>query len=150
MLVGEIEKARPYRDGGFDKDYDMTHPGLNYRMTNLQAAIGFAQLERIDVLASQRQANADFYRQELEGQGRWLFVAKVPNPAQVQMALKAQGFDSRPVFKPLHLTSAFRQDGKFKRAVEHWETGLCLPTGPHLERKEQEHIIGIVRESLDI
>jgi perosamine synthetase len=145
MLVGDVWKARPYRDGGFDSNYDMTHPGLNYRMTNLQAAIGCAQMERIDDLVQKRVENAEFYGQHLEGSGRWLFVARVENPHLVQQELKKHGIESRPVFRPLHLTQAFRQEGKYKRAVDLWEHGICLPTGPHVSQQELEQITESVR-----
>ena len=105
----------------------MVAPGLNYRMTNIQAAIGCAQLERIDALLETRLRNAAHYAEELEGRGKWLFVVKTANPVRLQEHLRAHGIDARPVFRPLHMTQAFRQSGKFPRSVEEWETGLCLP-----------------------
>jgi dTDP-4-amino-4,6-dideoxygalactose transaminase len=48
MLCGDYGNAKEWRDGGFDQDYRNTVPGLNYRMSNLQAAVGLAQLERFD------------------------------------------------------------------------------------------------------
>ena len=145
MLVNAPPQSRSLRDGGFTKDYDMAHAGLNYRMTNLQAAIGCAQLERIDDLIQKRLDNAAFYKANLEGQGKWLFVARVNSPVQAAALLAEQKIESRPVFKPLHMTQAFRQDGKFKRSENHWEHGLCLPTGPHVTREQQEQIVEVIR-----
>lgn len=147
MLVGNLGNARKYRDGGFTNTYDMEVPGLNYRMTNLQAAVGCAQLERIDDLVGKRLANAAFYQKHLKGFGRWLFVAEVDNPVVVANHLKEHGIDTRPVFRPLHLTKAFRTDGKFKRSEKIWETGICLPTGPHVTQEQQEKIVELVNES---
>ena len=61
MLVGNLGNARQYRDGGFTHDYDQIVPGLNYRMTNLQAAVGCAQLERVEELVAKRLENAARY-----------------------------------------------------------------------------------------
>lgn len=144
MLVGNIGNARKFRDGGFTSDYDMTVAGLNYRMTNLQAAVGCAQLERIDELVAKRLQNAERYRQALKGRGKWLFVAETENPVALAGHLRANGVDTRPVFRPLHLTQAFRQDGKFKNAERIWETGLCLPTGPHVSPEQVEKITELV------
>lgn len=144
MLVGADESARLFRDGGFDSEYDMEVPGLNYRLTNLQAAIGCAQLERADSLIAQRLQNAAFYRQRLDGFGKWLFVVRTPDPQGLQGHLKANGVDSRPVFKPLHLSQAFQAKGYFPKAEAMWKTGLCLPTGPHVTREQQEKIIGLI------
>jgi perosamine synthetase len=52
MLCGDYGNAEEWRDGGFDSDYRNTVPGLNYRMSNMQAAVGLAQLERFDELLS--------------------------------------------------------------------------------------------------
>lgn len=147
MLVGNLGNARKFRDGGFTNTYDMEVPGLNYRMTNLQAAIGCAQLERIDDLVGKRLANAAFYQKHLKGFGKWLYVADVPNPVKTAEHLKKNGVDTRPVFRPLHLTKAFRTDGKFKTAEKVWETGICLPTGPHVTQEQQEKIVELVNES---
>lgn len=144
MLVGNLGRARLFRDGGFTPDYDSLVAGLNYRMTNLQAAIGCAQLERIDELVGRRLENAERYRQALRGRGKWLFVAECTDPVSLADHLRANGVDSRPVFRPIHLTQAFRQAGKFPKSERIWETGLCLPTGPHLRKEEQERIIGLV------
>ena len=50
MLCGDFGNAKDWRDGGFDSEYRNTVPGLNYRMSNMQAAVGLAQLERFDTL----------------------------------------------------------------------------------------------------
>jgi perosamine synthetase len=144
MLVGSVGRARQFRDGGFTPEYDQLVPGLNYRMTNIQAAIGCAQLERIDELVRKRLENADRYAKALKGRGKWLFVAETANPVSLAAHLRANGVDTRPVFKPLHLTQAFRCDGKFKHSERIWETGLCLPTGPHLEQEQQNKVIELV------
>lgn len=148
MLIGNLGNAREYRDGGFTSDYDMTVAGLNYRMTNLQAAVGVAQLERIDELVAKRLQNAENYRLALKGKGRWLFVAECPNPVALAQHLKKNGVDTRSVFRPLHMTKAFRQDGKFKHSEQIWASGLCLPTGPHLEKDQQEKVIELVSSQL--
>lgn len=153
MLCGNLGRARAFRDGGFTRDYDSVVAGLNYRITNLQAAIGCAQLERIDELVEKRLANAKTYADTIPGKGKWLYVADVQNPTALARALAKEGIDTRPVFRPLHLTQAFRQPRKFKHAERVWERGLCLPTGPHVTPEAQKRVIEIVlrhiRESSD-
>lgn len=144
MLVGNLGNARKFRDGGFTSDYDMTVAGLNYRMTNLQAAIGCAQLERIDELVERRLENAARFK-VLKGRGKWLFVVECDNPVALAAHLRANAIETRPVFRPMHLTQAFGCYGKFKHAERIWETGLCLPTGPHLTKEEQERVIELVK-----
>lgn len=146
MLVGDIEKARAFRDGGFDADYEMTHPALNYRMTNMQAAVGFAQMERLPEILARRNKVLDVYQKRLKGVGKWLFVAKTRDPKSLAATLKKHGIETRPVFKPLHLTQAFNQVGYFPEAVNFWKTGLCLPVGTHLSDIDAVRISNIVSE----
>lgn len=141
MLVGAPEIAKEYRDGGFTSDYDMTVFGLNYRMTNLQAAVGCAQMERIDELVSKRFRNAAIYASQFDGFGKWLFVIKASD--DMRHFLMNRGIDTRPVFKPLHLTKAFGQKGYFPNAERIWKEGFCLPTGPHADA---EKIAGVIHE----
>jgi perosamine synthetase len=146
MLCGQFGNARDWRDGGFDQDYRNALPGLNYRMSNMQAAVGLAQLERFDRLLSLRSRNADLYKRHLPGRGRWLFCVECEDPRGLQQHLEDNGIQSRPIFNPLHLSPAFRQyaKGRYKNSESVWMTHLALPTGPHLQKDQQEKVIDCV------
>lgn len=146
MIAGILGRAEEWRNGGFDKDYYHEIPGLNYRMTNLQAALGLAQLERIEDLARRRAAVVAQYREHLSGFGKWLFVVNTRNPKLLASVLREHGIDSRPVFHPLHKMEPFAQLGDFSNSVSIWESGLCLPTGPHLSTDEVNRVIEVVNE----
>jgi perosamine synthetase len=150
MLCGDFGNAKDYRDGGFDSAYRHRLPGLNYRMSNMQAAIGLAQFERFEELLGRRLANAEIYAQRLRGKGRWLFCAETEDPVGLQRHLKENGVESRPVFTPLHLCPAFRQyaKGKYKVADDVWMRHLALPTGPHLTKEQQEMVVSLVTSYL--
>ncbi len=145
MLCGKYGNAKLWRDGGFDSDYRNIVPGLNYRMSNLQAAVGLAQMERFDELHEKRALNAKRYAEALPGKGRWLFVVQCDDSLGLAASLKAAGIDTRPVFTPLHRSPAFRQyaRGRYKNSDEVWEKGLCLPTGPHLTQEKQDEVISL-------
>lgn len=146
MLCGEFGNASDWRDGGFDSDYRNTIPGLNYRMSNMQAAVGLAQLERFDELLHRRIENGAAYASALAGKGRWLFCVETENPRSLQQYLKSYNVDSRPVFTPLHLSPAFRvyAKGKYKIAEQVWSRHLALPTGPHVSLEEIKKIVGLI------
>jgi perosamine synthetase len=148
MLCGNIREAKAWRDGGFDRDYRNVVPGLNYRMTNMQAALGLAQLERLDVLLALRLANAAKYAENLPGFGKWLFCAETSDPIGLQKYLKDHGVDSRPIFTPLHRSPAFRvyAKGNYKVSDEVWSRHLSLPTGPHVTPEQVQTITGLVHE----
>lgn len=147
MLVGSYGNARLWRDGGFDSNYRHSIPGLNYRMSNLQAAIGCAQLERADELIAKRLRNAERYKSQLKGRGKWLFCVETPDSRGLQKRLLDNGIESRPVFTPLHLCPAYRNyaKGPYKTSESIWQTHLALPTGPHLSEADQDRIIELVQ-----
>lgn len=146
MLCGDFGNAKDYRDGGFDKHYRHAVAGINYRMSNLQAAVGLAQLERFDQFLKARLENAQRYADCVPGKGKWLFCVETDDAVGLQAHLKENGIDSRPVFTPLHLCPAYRvyAKGKYKVAESVWERHLCLPTGPHLTKEQQEKVIACV------
>lgn len=146
MLVGDFGNAEQWRNGGFDSRYYHEIPGLNYRMTNIQAAIGCAQLERLDGLLAGRAACVKRYKQKLAGFGKWLFCAQVDDPQEAAKVLKSAGVDTRPIFYPLHLCPAFEQEGDFPNAVRIWKSHVCLPTGGHVSPQQQEAIISALHE----
>lgn len=146
MLCGSFGNAKAFRDGGFDEHYRHTVPGLNYRMSNMQAAVGLAQLERFDELLAQRLSNATAYAEKLAGRGRWLFCAETQDPVGLGKHLRENGIDSRPIFTPLHLCPAFRQyaKGRYKVAEHVWQTHQALPTGPHVSLEEINKTAGLI------
>lgn len=140
MLCGKLNTAKLYRDGGFDAEYNHSVAGLNYRMTNIQAAIGCAQLERVNDFMDKTLLNAFNYKGRLYGKGRWLFVAEVSNPKEMKKNLDGYGIESRPVFWPLHLMKPYKTEGDFPNTVSEWKTGICLPTGPHVTEKDIDFV----------
>jgi perosamine synthetase len=157
------ERCRALRNLCFDKERRFIHEelGWNFRMSNIQAAIGVAQLERVDnVLAKKRQIGS-WYQQHLRGHPLlqlplertsyadniyWVFGVvledRVPFDAVGAMArLKAKGIDTRHFFWPLHEQPVFRKKGWF--ANEHCPVseriarrGFYLPSGVGLTEEE--------------
>ena len=134
MLVGDVSLARKFRNGGFDEHYRFDVPGLNYRMTALQAALGLAQLEGLNVAQSEKRRVVKKYHEHLEGSGYWLFVARVENPEKIKRELFDLGIETRRVFPLLPYQAPF-QNGQhdFPNAEDFYRRGLCLPTGWHVE-----------------
>lgn len=119
----------------FDKERSMVHPkvGHNYRMTNLQAAVGLAQAERVDFLLKKRSQIEKWYDKYLPEAVKlpprdvlWFYDIKVPNAEKAQKYLKSQGCDSRRFFYPCSLQS---WGNGMKDAIgEKWyKHGLLLP-----------------------
>jgi dTDP-4-amino-4,6-dideoxygalactose transaminase len=128
--------------------YEHTEIGFNYRLSNLLAALGRAQLERLPDLVARRRRINELYRQLLcdvpglafmpistvgEWNG-WLSCVVFDDPhlrSSVQSSFGARNIECRPLWKPMHLQpvfeeSAARVDGTSEHLFAH---GLCLPSG---------------------
>jgi perosamine synthetase len=166
------ERMRILRDHGMNRTkkywYDLL--GFNYRMTNMQAAVGVAQLEQLDALLKARddiyftyqKAFKDFpgiLLQETHHQRsvNWIFTIRMQGLSEAQrdavMAdLKVKNIDSRPVFYPIHKMD-FYQNGDFCRMIPSGsnlvsQEGISLPTYIGLDQSDISFIAETLKESL--
>ncbi|MFV0258213.1 MAG: HAD-IA family hydrolase [Acidimicrobiales bacterium] len=135
------------------------HPevGWNYRLSNLLAAVGRAQLAGLDGRIARRRAIGARYRAEFpelqwlprgvtERPNGWLSVALLPpgvDPARVCRLLGGDGIEARRVFKPMHRQPVFRQAERLGGSVADrlFLRGLCLPSGSDLTPTDQNRVI---------
>jgi len=151
------ERARFLRDHAMDPVRRYYHPeiGFNYRMTNIQAAIGCAQLEQAETILERRKTIAAAYQAGLAGipglvlppaeawaeNVYWMYSVLVepafgPDRDAVREGLRAAGVDSRPFFVPLHELPPYRTAGRFPVATRLARTGINLPSGTGLSAEE--------------
>jgi len=148
------------------EEYEHDRVGFNYRMTNLQAAVGCAQLERLDEFVSAKRRIAARYTQELttlEGiepfaSPAWadgacwfsgVLTTKVPQD-EVIRALQGRGIGARPFWKPIHQQAPF--SGALVADVHATEalcpTILTLPCSTALSSEEQSQVIDAVADCI--
>ena len=152
--------------------YQHSEIGYNYRMSNILAAIGRAQLEVIEDRVAARRRVFENYRNAFEETpglsfmpeapfgraNRWLTVMIIDPetgvvPADIMKALQEQNIESRPVWKPMHLQPVFSQCAYFSaedgKSVSDtlFDNGICLPSGSNMTEKEQERVIALVRKT---
>jgi perosamine synthetase len=152
--------ARRLRDHAFSDDRHFWHRylGFNYRMSNLQAAVGLAQTERLDQLVSSRRENARRYDELLRGVPGLVLPAELPGVESVfwmyaprvadgfgcsrdelRRHLARQGIETRTFFVPIHLQPIYHRRFRgqsFPVAEELCRQGLYLPSGPSLTAGE--------------
>ncbi|HEX7137521.1 MAG TPA: aminotransferase class I/II-fold pyridoxal phosphate-dependent enzyme [Vicinamibacterales bacterium] len=149
--------------------YQHSRIGFNYRLSNLLAAIGRAQLQSLDGKIARRRTIRARYSRELgplggirvledAGYGRsnaWLTCITVDagtfgasNDA-IRAHLESQDVESRPVWKPMHLQPVFRDcrvsGGSVAAGL--FATGLCLPSGSRMSPSEQARVINGIEET---
>jgi len=168
------KKARAYRDLCFQppRRFLHNHLGNNYRLTNIQAAIGLAQIDRIDAILRQKRHIADMYSRllqdlpgiELPVQESWarnvywmygLVLSETTGMTSAEFAntLFERGVDTRPFFIGMHEQPVLKELGLFNNenypvTTRIAQQGLYLPSGLTLTDSQIQLISGTVHEVL--
>ena len=172
MLVSSnkelIDKARFYSTQARDDapHYEHTDYGYNYRMSNILAAIGVAQMEVLQERIATRRQIFEWYTQALGNIGEITFMPELPhtkgnrwltaltfehsNPNRIRLALEDKNIESRPLWKPMHLQPLFKdamccENGTSQRL---FEKGLCLPSGTQMNRDDVERVCTLLKKAL--
>lgn len=146
-------------------DYTHDRVGFNYRMTNIQAAVGCAQMESLDEFVAKKRRIAQRYDDGLAGQlemqafpdpdwsesAKWftgvlLSAAAAEKLPSIRTALREDGIDARPFWKPVHLQPPY-QDCPVEdmaRTDDIWSRILTLPCSTSLTDVEQDTVIEAV------
>ena len=133
--------------------YEHKEVGYNYRLSNILAAIGLAQLDRLPAILKKRKANYDWYAGNFKGDllspapkaNHWLTVAVLSSRRERDKLLRrfeAADIEARPVWKPLHLQPVFAKCRVFGGEVAEalFERGVCLPSGTGLKSCDFDRI----------
>jgi len=145
--------------------------GYAYRMSNVLASIGRAQLDRLDEMIGRTRELHARYVDELGdidglhitsqnsfGRGNgWLTVLTLdpkmhPTPHEVCATLDEANIEARPAWKPMHLQTIYR-DSEIHggaNAERHYRRGLCLPSGSSMTDEQQTRVIGALRAALQV
>jgi perosamine synthetase len=166
------ERMRMLRGHGMDPERRYWHPviGYNYRMTNVAAAIGLAQIERIDERLTHHRRLADWYREELAdapgltwqvemewARHAWWMVTPLLGPGspavleEVIPQLARRGVEARPVVYPVHQLPPYAPGAageRFPVAERVARLGINLPSGAGLTRDDVRYVAEALIESL--
>lgn len=150
-------------------DYSHDRVGFNYRMTNIQAAVGCAQMENLDqFIAAKRRIRADyesglaglpgidfFPNPAWAGSACWFSGIVLAKGARLETAeLRARlveaGIEARPFWKPMHLQAPYAEAPRTAQDVADsvWQRVVTLPCSTQLNAVDQARVIASVRELL--
>lgn len=162
---------RLLRGQGMDPNRRYRFPivGYNYRMTNIQAAIGLSQIERIDEAIAAREHISRQYREAVAGLGErvavrhdaswatpvtWMFNVYLTEGGEaerdaVMRDMDAAGIETRPVFYPVHAEPPYDVDQDFPVSRRAAARGISLPTHEYLADSDIERVVSALEQALD-
>ncbi len=151
-------------------DYDFDMAGFNYRMTNLQAAVGCAQMERLSAFVAVKRKVRQYYESELsglagsgitlfpatEGSSCWFSGIVLPEGETLETVkfictfLKEEGIEARAFWKPVHLQkpyeACYRSDVSVSEGL--WQRIVTLPCSTGISEEELAKIVAAVRKAV--
>lgn len=166
------EKMRTLRDHGMDSQrrywYDVI--GFNYRMTNLQAAVGVAQLERLDEFIGEKREIARWYKKELKELEEkeliklhpemywakcvyWMYCILIKDKFGIHRdnlidRLEKKRIETRPFFYPVHIMPPYKNNERFPVAEEMSRKGINLPSGVGLAKEDIRKVVNAINEEI--
>ena len=166
-----FEKAQLLRDHGMSKEKRYWHEevGFNYRLTNLQAAVGVAQLERADHFVSQKRWMAKIYTEGLRNSqlfllpgeygdvvnSYWLYTIYLRNPSEetrdsILDQLKNFGIQARPVFYSMHRMPPYQKyalcSSQYNHSLSLSKGGISLPSSASVTLDEINRVCDALYE----
>lgn len=156
------QEVRVLRDHGASRKRRYYHPklGFNYRMTNLQAALGLAQLRKVRKIIERKRNIAKIYAQSLKElvpdillhpeaswakNVYWMYSILIPKRGKrtrnyLMRELKKKGIDSRPFFFPIHRLPRYNENEYMPNADFLASSGLNLPSSVNLQDEQIKSI----------
>lgn len=163
------QRARVLADHGRDpiNFFAATEVGYKYKMSNLQAAMGLAQMERVDELVSKKRLIHNWYRELLlsndklkfaddnsKCQSNWwmnsieILGASYDYRERIRDLLKKNNIDTRPVFSPMSSLPMFERSSENPVSYRVGASALNLPSGHNLSYGQVEYVCSIIHKLL--
>jgi perosamine synthetase len=165
-------RLRIFRGQGMDPQRRYWFPvvGYNYRMTNIAAAIGLGQMERVEHHLAVRRSIGEAYNAKLAKLGNkivlptvepwgkhvyWMYTivlgdAVTRSRDEVMARMDAQGIETRPVFYPMHVMPPYLEPGASYPAADHGSArGINLPTHGMLSEQDIDRVVAALQQAID-
>jgi perosamine synthetase len=139
------------------------HLAWNLRMSALEAALGLAQLSRLEELIGLRRKNAQYYTKNLKSLSDYLIfpsekkniksvfwmyglVLKKGNRDELMKFLEKNGVETRTYFFPMHWQPIYKEKNSYPVADWLGKNGLYLPSSSHLTKKQKNTVIKLIKK----
>ena len=158
------DKAKYYTSQARDKDFDYIHNdvGYNFRLSNLNAAVGLAQLEKITqklnkkkllIVFIKKNKQQNFYISKSPEYGKnnfWINILRFNEKKKLQeknyLIYLEKNIEIRPVWYPIHLLKPYRKYERFEiyKATKLLNSSICLPSSSNLKIKDLNRVVKVI------
>lgn len=149
-------------------DYDFDEVGFNYRMTNIQAAVGCAQMERLDEFVESKRNTRSYYEANLQvlasrkisffpatpGSSCWFSgvvmddSTKHEDVKNIRSKLKDKGIEARSFWKPIHLQKPYQDSPRSKMGNSEglWQRIITIPCSTGITDNELSYVVEVIKK----
>lgn len=158
------EKMKSIRNHGRPNQGTFIHDdiGMNFRITDMQAGVGLAQINKLPTIISEKKRKYDLYIDNLQGVGDlkfmqveqkstfapFRFTIQTSHRDELSETLESAGIQARPFFYPMHKQPPLQQyaNGNFPVSEKLYETGICLPVHFDISDDDVVYICDVIKE----
>lgn len=165
VIYERVEKLKN-QGNSVNRKYHHDILGFNYRMTNIQAAIGLAQMELIDQILEKKKNIANRYRKALNDlvvfqqnlsqeshESNWIITILFDNiklRSKCEKFLEALNVETRPLFTPVDTFEFYDKEvSELSITNSLYPRGLCLPSYPALSNYDQDIVINAIKKCIE-
>ena len=162
------EKMESLRNHSMSKSRQYWHDsvGFNYRMTNMQAAVGCAQVENIEEIVKIKRDNAEFYNfllkdtkgitlppeKEWAKNVYWMYSILIKEDFgidrdELMNKLKQEEIETRPFFYPVPEMPPYKNDEEYPVSQKLSRQGINLPSSANLTKEQIKRVVDMIKES---
>ena len=156
------DRVRSLRHHGIEPqgEFEIRRPGLNYRLSDVQCALGIPQLRRLERLLDERRRVAEAYGDRLAGlvetpaaddgdvHGWQAYVIALDRRDEALASLREQGIEAQIGTYAVHRLGAYGEQGPFPGADACFERALALPLHSRLDDDDVERVVAALRPFL--
>ncbi len=159
------DKAKYLSEQAKENTFDYIHDnvGYNFRLSNLNAAVGVAQLEKINIKLKKKKFINRYYKQNIKN--KFFYISNSPDYSKNNFWINVLQFDNkkisrkklikkfydkgievRPIWYPIHLLKPFKKYQKFEitKSIKYLKTSICLPSSTNLSNKDLNRVIKVI------
>jgi len=149
-----------------DRTYIHSAIGYNYRMTNIQAALGYAQILRVKEITDEKNRVFSYYKNSLKdlilsnkikiqketkgsAPANWMFAIKSDKKNEIEKTLNQNNIETRPLFYPVNEMLPYKSDIKYVNSIDLNRNAIMLPSYPELSKNQIDKICDLVKKVIE-